>query len=179
MKSRYKVVDQEGIYFITSSIIEWLPVFTSEDTFRIISDSLHFCLEEKSLKLYGYVITLDHLHMIVSSENLSEVMKSFKRHTAKEIIKYLKQTNNEWILNQFHFYKKKNKIESEYQVWQEGFHLQLISSYEMMEQKIEYMHQNPVRKGFVNNPEYWKYSSACNLDFKGNPILELNEIEFD
>ena len=83
-------------------------------------------------------------------------MKSFKRHTSKAILEYYKTTKKDWVLNQFHFYKKRNKIESDYQVWQEGFHPQLMSSIDMIDQKMQYIHLNPVRKGFVNNPEDWK-----------------------
>jgi len=177
MKSRYKVIESDGVYITTSTIVEWIPIFTNEDIFQIIADSLNYCIKEKELKIYSYVIMPNHLHLIASAKNLSESMKSFKRYTAKEIIQYLKKSKHDWILNQLHFFKKKNKLESGYQVWQEGFHPQLISSYQMLEQKINYIHQNPVRKGFVNDADYWKYSSINNKDFDGNEIIKLNSLD--
>ncbi len=178
MKSRYKVVDPEGIYFVSSTIVEWIPVFISESLFDVIINSLNFCKKEKDLKIYAFVIMPEHLHMIVSSCKLIEIMKSFKRHTAKAILEYYKTTKKDQILNQFYFYKKRNKIESNYQVWQEGFHPQLMSSIDMIDQKIQYIHLNPMRKGFVNKPEDWKYSSACNVDFDGNEIIKLDNLDF-
>lgn len=178
MKSRYKVVDPEGIHFVTSTIIEWIPVFISEEALNIIINSLTFCQKEKGLKIYAYVIMPEHLHLIISSINIVEIMQSFKRHTAKTIIELLANTKKEWILNQFHYFKKKNKMESEFQVWQEGFHPQLLSLFDLINQKMQYIHQNPVRKGFVNDPKYWRYSSACNLDFEGNKLIKLDKLEF-
>jgi REP element-mobilizing transposase RayT len=177
MKSRYKVVESDGVYFTTSTIVEWIPIFTNENTFQIITNSLNYCINENMLKIYSFVIMPNHLHLIVSAKDLSESMKSFKRHTAKKVLEYLKKSKHDWILNQMHFFKKRNKLESEYQVWQEGFHPQLISSNKMLEQKTNYNHQNPVRKGFVNEAEYWKYSSASNKDFEGNEIIKLNSLD--
>ena len=177
MKSRYKVVESDGVYFTTSTIVEWIPIFVNEDSFQIVTNSLNYCINENLLKIYSYVILPNHLHLITSAKDFSESMKSFKRHTAKEIIQYLRKSKQDWLLNQLHFFKKRNKLESEYQVWQEGFHPQLISSYKMLDQKINYIHNNPVRKGFVNEPDCWKYSSANNKDFDGNEIIKLGSLD--
>ncbi len=117
--------------------------------------------------------------MIASGENLSTTIASLKRHTAFEIIKELKSENKYWALQQFKLQKKDYKDDSIHQVWQESFHPQLISSAEMLAQKVEYLHQNPVKKGLINEPEFWKYSSACNKDFEGDPIIELDEIPYE
>jgi hypothetical protein len=81
-----------------------------------------------------------------------------------------------WLLQQFKFYKRRHKTDSDYQVWQEGFHPTQIISEEMLSQKIEYVHNNPVRIGWVENPEDWVYSSARNhLGLEG--IMEIDELE--
>ncbi|MCD4820009.1 MAG: transposase [Candidatus Cloacimonetes bacterium] len=176
MKNRYKIVDEDGFYFISSTIVEWIPIFTSEKYFRILIKSMKFCQIKKELKIHYYVLMDNHFHMIVSGNNISCTISSLKRHTAFEIIDNLKQDNKYYILQQFKQQKKNYKIESNYQVWQEGFHPQLISKYEILAQKVDYIHHNPVKKGFVNEPEFWKYSSACNKDFEGNSIIKLDEI---
>ncbi|MBL7149447.1 MAG: transposase [Candidatus Cloacimonetes bacterium] len=160
MRSRYKFIEEDGIYFVTSTITEWIPVFVSESYFQIIIDSLEFCREKKKMKLHAYVIMENHVHLIVSGENLSDTLKSFKMFTATEIIKQLKFAKKEWLLHQFEFYKKRTKKESIYQVWQEGLHPQLVNEEDIFIQKVEYIHENPVRRGYVIQPEYWKYSSA-------------------
>jgi hypothetical protein len=87
-------------------------------------------------------------------------MQSCKRHTAKIIIEQLRQDGKDWILNLLTFHKKKHKTESEHQVWQEGCYPKQILSVEMLNQKSEYIHYNPVRRGYVSEPEHWIYSSA-------------------
>ena len=104
-------------------------------------------------------------------------MLSLKRFTAQEILKQLQTEEKDWLINQLHFYKKRYKKDSSYQVWQEGFHPQIISSIEMLNQKIGYIHYNPVKRGFVNKSEDWTYSSACNKDWQGNEIIRLDELE--
>ncbi|MCK4312234.1 MAG: transposase [Candidatus Cloacimonetes bacterium] len=177
MRTRYKVIDDEGYYFITSSIVEMIPAFTNEKYFQILIDSLKFCQKEKGLKIFFYVLLDNHFHLITSGKELSNIMSSLKRHTAQEIIQQLKLDRKEWLLNQFYYFKKKYKKESKYQIWQEGFHPQFMSSNEILNQKIEYIHYNPVKRGFVNKPECWKYSSACNKDWEGNEIIKLDELE--
>lgn len=160
MRSHYKIINQDGIFFITSTIVEWIPVFTSEKYFKIIIDSMKHCRNEKNLKIYSYMILDNHFHMIVSGENLTETIGSLKGFTASEIIKQLRVDKKDWLLNQLKYYKLKHKVKSSYQIWQESFHPQEIVSDEMFQQKLDYIHFNPVKRGLVMKPEDWRYSSA-------------------
>ena len=160
MRSSYKIVDNQYPYFITSTIIEWIPIFTNSKYCNILINALRFYQKNKNLKIFSFVIMDNHFHLIAMNENLSRIISDFKKFTAKEILENLKKDNKEWILHQFEFYKKKHKIESNFQVWQEGFHPIQISSQEIFNQKVEYIHHNPVRRGLIENPEDWKYSSA-------------------
>ena len=145
MRSRYKISEENGIYFVTSTITEGLPVFTSEKYFKIMVRSLHFCKENKGLKLHAYVILDNHFHLVASAPDLSKTMTSMKNYTAHEIIKQLKEDKKDWLLNQLAFYKKRHKKESTHQIWQEGYHPQVLIDENMLIQKIDYMHHNPVK----------------------------------
>jgi len=162
MRTRYKITDAGLIYFITSTIVEWIPVFTRKSHFDILINSLKFCRQNKGLKLFAYVILDNHLHLVVSGDNLSNTIKDLKHHTAREIISLAQKEEKSWLLNQFKFYKQKHKLDSDYQVWQEGFHPKQITAEGMLRQKIEYIHHNPVRIGLVEKPEDWLFSSARN-----------------
>ena len=176
MRTRYKIIDAGQIYFITSTIVEWIPVFTRKSYFDILINSLNYCRQHKGLKVFAYVILDNHLHLVISGENLSNTIKDFKRHTAREIIKLAQDEEKTWLLNQFKFYRQKHKMDSDYQVSQEGFHPKQITSEEMVRQKIEYIHYNPVRIGLVNKREEWIYSSAGNyLGLKG--LMEIDVLE--
>jgi len=159
MRSRYKFTEN-GYYFITSTVTEWIPIFTSKKYFQIILASLDFCQKQNKFKLHAYVILENHLHLTISGEDLSNKIKDFKSFTAKKIIENLEKDEKKWILNQLHFYKQKYKIQSNYQVWQEGVHPKLIQDEEMFRQKCDYIHNNPVKRGYVEKPEHWVYSSA-------------------
>ena len=179
MRNRYKIVEEDGFYLISSTIIDWIPVFTSDKYFQIMIESIKYCQTNKGLKIHFYILMDNHFHMIVSGKDISNTISSMKRHTAFEIIENLKKGNKYWLLQQLKQQKKNYKNESNHQVWQEGFHPQLISSDEMFAQKVDYIHQNPIKRGLVNESKFWKYSSACNKDFEGNSIIELDEIPYE
>ena len=87
MRSRYKIVEDDSIYFMTSTIIEWIQVFTKKEYFNIIVQSLSYCRQKKGLKLFAYVVLDNHIHFIASADNLSQIVRDFKIYTAREIIK--------------------------------------------------------------------------------------------
>jgi putative transposase len=176
MRSRYKIVELESPHFITCTIVGWLPVFTRARYLDIITASLTFCRQQKGLRLHAYVILDNHLHLVVSSDNLSQVIQDFKRHTAKEILAGARQENKLWLLKQFEFFKGVHKGVSQHQVWQEGFHPQAITIEDMLRQKLDYIHYNPVRLGLVDRPEDWRYSSARNY-FGQDSMLEIDLVE--
>jgi len=161
------------MYFVTSTVVEWLPVFTSKPYFEIVIDAFKFCQVNKKLVLYAYVILENHFHLVVSGPKLSNVLQSLKRHTSRQIIQLLTTQGREHLLDQLVFYKKKYKRESTYQVWQEGFHPELIQSDAMLVQKIEYIHLNPVKRGYVDHAEHWRYSSARNFVLDDHSVIEL------
>ena len=178
MRDDYRIYDPSAIYFITSTIVEWVPVFTSKPYFDILVDSIQYCRLEKGLKVFVYVLMENHFHVIFQGEHLSRTLQSLKRHTSMKILEQLKTDGKDWVLNLFQFYKKRHKKSSRHQVWQEGFHPKQIISDDVFRQKAEYIHQNPVRRGYVDLPEHWHYSSAAQvLGIKKGPI-DLDPIPF-
>jgi REP element-mobilizing transposase RayT len=175
MRSRYTIKDPDGIYFITCTVVKWIPIFTRKPYFDILIDSLQFCRQHKGLKVHAYVILDNHLHLVVAGDRLMDIIRDFKSYTSKRLIARLEQEQKNWVLNQFQYYKQPTKTKSDYQVWQEGFHPQQIVSEEMLHQKVDYLHHNPVRIGVVERAEDWVYSSA--RDFGGGKgIMELDAI---
>ena len=169
-RTRYKFLPQDHFpHFIPSTTVNWLPLFKEPDIAAIIIDSLNFLIRENRLILYAYVLMEDHIHLVTASENLSQEIAKFKSFTARQCIDYYKEMNNELILNQLALYKLPHRKDRTYQFWQEGVHPKCIQNIEMMHQKIEYIHLNPVRMGYVEIPESWQYSSAT--DYSGGTGL--------
>ncbi len=159
-RSRYKIYESTHPYFITCTILNWLPVFTRVESADIIIESLRYLQREEGLRLYAYVILENHIHLVASSDDIARSMKHFKSFTAKELIKLLQSENASVLLEQFRFYKKAHKTTAEYQIWQEGSQPKLIQTEAMMLSKIDYIHQNPVKRGYVDEAWHWRYSSA-------------------
>ncbi|WP_373536650.1 transposase [Microcoleus sp.] len=174
-RSRYKVIYSENQpHFVTCTIINWIPVFIQPEIVQIVLNSLSFMQREKRLALHGYVLMENHLHLIVTSSELSTQMRNFKSFTARSIIDLLEKNKTTNILDQLEFYKKLHKKNQKYQLWQEGFHPQAILNEEMLLQKLEYIHNNPVRRGYVDDPACWRYSSYRNyLDRDGLLVVDL------
>jgi len=134
MRSRYRVHDSTLAHFVTGTIVEWLPVFTSAALCDILVESLRYCREHKGLRISAWVILDNHFHAILTAPDLSRVVMDFKKFTARQIIETLRAERREWLLNQLSYYCAAHKQASEHQVWQEGSHPQAIRSDTMMMQ---------------------------------------------
>lgn len=183
--SSYKIYDNINLYFITSTIVEWYPVFTKRFYFDIIIESLSYCRSEKYLQIHAYVIMLNHIHLVVSlekgvSKELSNIMRDFKQYTSRSITTGLEDENNYKALNVFKAAAIKASRGNNYKVWKDGFYPKAIYDERFGNQKIEYIHNNPVTKGYVLKPEHWYYSSAGyynglkNIPMNIDNVFELN-----
>jgi REP element-mobilizing transposase RayT len=160
-RSRYKILHPELPHFITLTVLHWIPVFTRPETVNILLDSLKH-LSEEGLKVYAYVVLENHCHFVIESKALGRDIARYKSYTARKMIQYLAKNNVRQILEQLAFYKKAHKNDRAYQFWQEGVHPEFIQNEEMMRQKIDYIHNNPVKRGYVDEAAHWRYSCARN-----------------
>ena len=174
MRSRYRFHYEDRAYFITSTIIEWLPVFTTASCCDLLIASLEHCRGHKALKIYAWVILDNHFHAIVAGPQLSDTIAELKTFTAHAILAQLKVEGRDWLLNQLSFFRARYKTSSAHQVWQEGVHPQSIPSDAIMLQKLQYLHNNPVKRGLVSSPEHWRYSSAHEWLPGAIPILRVD-----
>jgi REP element-mobilizing transposase RayT len=168
-RTRYRIFDDGCAYFLTCTIVGWQAVFTRPEAVQTLFDSWEFLKKEKDFRLYGYVVLENHLHLIASAPELANAIKSFKMYTARRIIELLESQGAGVLLRQLCALKLRHKTASEYQVWEEGSKPKQIDGDEMMLQKLEYIHNNPVKRGYVDDPVHWRYSSARN--YAGMPGL--------
>ncbi|HTY10340.1 MAG TPA: transposase [Bacteroidota bacterium] len=163
-RTRYKIYNEQLPHFLTMTVVGWIPLFANPGIASILLESLRFVQKERDVILYAYVIMEHHLHLIASAPELGKTMKESKSYTARRIIDYLEEKKLLPLLEDLHRAKLAHKAKSEYQLWQEGNHPQEIYSEAMLIQKIEYIHTNPVRRGYVDEPKCWRYSSARNYE---------------
>jgi REP element-mobilizing transposase RayT len=160
MRSRYRMHEADTTYFVTSTIVEWLPVFTTTACCDILVDALLHSRKHRQLQIYAWVILENHFHAILSGPDLPMTLGHLKRFTAHALLAQIELEKREWLINQLAYYRAAHKKLQAHQVWQEGVHPQQIGTDEMMQQKIDYIHNNPVVRGWVVAPEHWRYSSA-------------------
>lgn len=161
-RSRYRVFDDAYPHFLTCTVVGWLPVFTRFETVEIVLRCWNYLQNHGRLQIFGYVILENHLHLIASSPRLAREISIFKSYTARLILDLLESRSATVLLRQLKHEKARHKTDREYQFWQESSHPQQIQSDEMMWQKLKYIHDNPVNRGYVDDPLHWRYSSARN-----------------
>ena len=183
MSRAYKFYDPEGIYFISFATVGWIDVFIRKEYKDIVLESLKFCQENKGLNIHAWCLMSSHVHMIASAKegfDLTGIIRDLKKFTSRQLLKAIEENNEEsrkeWMLAIFKRageYNSNNKI---FQFWrQDNKPIELYSN-AVMDQKLDYLHNNPVEAGIVENAEDYIYSSA--KDYAGmQGLLELELLE--
>ena len=181
MSSKYKIVDHQALHFITFATVQWVDALSRPLYKDLIIESLNFCQREKGLKVYAYVIMSNHIHLIASAKegaNLSDILRDFKKFTSKQLIAEVKnnvqESRSNWMLWLFQSAGTRNSNNKTYQFWQQDNHPIELSSNELIDQRLDYIHNNPVKEGFVREPEHYPYSSA--MDYAGGKGLMTVEL---
>ena len=175
MGRKYKFHDSRDLYFVSFATVNWTDIFVREKYFKIMVDSMHFCIVNKGLGLYAWCIMPSHVHLIISSESASlpDIMRDLKKFTSKALIAEIemnqKESRQKWLLWMFKRAGMRNNKNSKYQFWQQNNHPVLLSTQTMLSQRLKYLHNNPVKAGFVTETHFWKYSSA--IDYVGGKGL--------
>ena len=178
MSENYKVRNPDGIYFITSTIVNWIDLFAKEKYRKIILDSLNYSIRNKGLVVHAWCIMPNHIHLVISRRGdceLYEMVRDFKKFTSRKISELLEvefESRRDWLLEMFERAAFPLKRIKYYKVWRDGFHPVELFSNSMIDQRINYIHMNPVKAGLVQHPEYYLYSSA--MDYCGEKgLLEV------
>ena len=170
-------IHAEATYFFTLTVVDWVDIFTRPIYKNIIVDSLKYCQKNKGLELFAWVLMTNHLHLIALSQeghNLSDFLRDFKKFTSKQIssaIHDAPESRKDWMIHRLKFHVNFDETRN-FQVWKEGNEAKEILSNDFLDQKINYIHQNPVEAGIVYEPEHYVYSSA--IDYAGGKgLLEI------
>ena len=183
MSTKYKATTTGDAYFVTITTVGWIDVFTRLNQKESIIKSLQFCQKNKGLEIYAYCIMTSHIHLLCKTTNgfiMSDVMRDFKRFTSKRIIEIIldeAESRKEWMLEYFRKACEHLKKEPQYKVWQNGYHAEHIYSNKFIRQKLDYIHNNPVKEKIVTLPEDYYFSSARNYASLDNE-LEVILLDF-
>jgi REP element-mobilizing transposase RayT len=165
---KYLISDKSGCYFVTFTVIYWIDIFSRKEYRDIIVDALNYCITEKGLIVYAWVIMSNHIHLVITTksgnENISDIIRDFKKHTSKEITKTIQsipESRREWLLNAMSKEAKRIGRATYFKLWRDGNHAITIDGKIVgIKERINYVHDNPVRNGLVEEQWDYVYSSA-------------------
>lgn len=166
MPNSYRVfTDKNYAYFVTWTVVNWLPLFAESVYRQIVLDSLNYLRTDKQTQLNAFVIMSTHIHAVLWPDdgiNLSDITRDFKRYTSRKISKETERQGVNELIQAFKNARKENRAQdvSTFQVWQEGSHPEAIFTEKFAKQKIDYIHLNPIRAGLVQTAPEWPFSSA-------------------
>ncbi|MDY0090003.1 MAG: transposase [Flavobacteriaceae bacterium] len=190
MKEGYVIREQEKIHFITCTVVDWIDVFSRKNYRDIVINCLSYCIANKGMLVYGYVIMSNHIHLILQSKDgkLSDLVRDFKKFTAKNILAAIQEnpeSRREWMLERFSKATESHTRNKNYQFWQYGNHAEEIYTLRFLWDKLNYIHLNPIRAGIVEKAQDYLYSSASNyvngkglitIELADNPIIETTKM---
>jgi len=181
MSRKYKFRNTEGTYFVSFATVYWLDVFVREEYFNVFTNSLEYCRKEKGMELFAWCVMPSHVHLIFRDKNNNpgRLLKELKTYTSKQLHKMIeshpRESRKEWLLWMMKRAGKQNSNIKNHQFWQQHNQPIELCNSEIFEQKLNYLHANPVESGFVVNLEDWKYSSG--IDYAGGKgQIEIDKI---
>ena len=180
MGRKYAIRDQEQFYFVTFTTVYWLDIFIRPEYRNIFIESVKYCQKEKGLLVGAWCIMTSHIHMALGTtgENkLEHIIRDLKSYTSRHIRKYMEnnpqESRREWMLGMMKNAGEQKSNNRDFQLWQQHNHPIELSTNEITLQRIEYIHNNPVKAGFVELAADWIFSSARDYeDQKG--LIEIS-----
>ncbi|WP_421869836.1 REP-associated tyrosine transposase [Marinoscillum sp.] len=176
---RYLISDQNALYFVTFTVVGWIDVFTRKEYKIEIVNALNYCIKNKGLIVYSWCIMSNHVHLIIRARDefrISDIIRDFKKFTSKKIVHLIQnspESRQDWMLNQFKYAGRNLNRITNYKFWKDDNHAIELSG-TMIDKRLDYIHNNPVKAMIVEEPEYYLFSSA--RDYAG--IKGLVNIEF-
>jgi hypothetical protein len=183
MSSKYKIRDQQLPYFVTCTVMDWIDVFTRNEYRDLVVESLKHCQAEKGLEIYAWVIMTNHLHLIVGTNDndIEDTIRDFKKYTSVHVCRAIEsnptESRREWMLRLFRQHAHESSKHVKHKFWQDDFHPIGLATNAMIDQRLDYIHNNPVRAGWVYKPEDYVYSSAAAYAGLPEKLIDVTIIE--
>jgi putative transposase len=166
-----------GVFFITATITQWQPLFLHEEARRILLDDLDFYRRKYAARIPAYVIMPEHYHVIVDlgqPDTLHNWLADVQRHTSNQLSRWLRETARPAHLLVYQRHADKG---ASLAVWTEQARAVGILTSSVLKAKIDYLHRNPVRRGLVDDPGEWSWSSWRNYYLDDDSVFSVDRIE--
>jgi putative transposase len=176
----FRISKDSPAFYLTSVTKDRLPVFRTAAIADITCKAIAEARKSGGFFIFAYVLMLDHLHLVTDSERKSKDIHRFVNGiVARRVINYLKENNATASLAKLSCHRSDG---SQFSLWQHHPDTRLLWNEEMLRQRIQYTHLNPVRAGLVDHPNDWRWSSARIFHGKRSddePLeVDLDELEW-
>ncbi len=186
---RYRFHSDGAVFFLTFSVVEWLPVFVSESACKIVTESLNSCHRNKGLRTNAYVIMPTHMHAIMfhatlDANSLENTLTDFRKFTGRQLADFCERNMPACFARTLREAAGSGELhrtpDRERRFWQPTRHPEQLETESFWKVKLDYLHENPCRKGLVSCADHWRFSSAaCWLaDGKGSQDVILSVIDW-
>ena len=175
---------------MTFTVKNWYYVLDRHNRWSIIANSLKFFQKNRELKLYGFVFMINHLHLIIFSKDTIGFVRDFKKFVAREILKNIRQTEPNMLklfrvqvrdteptsgdteptsgdteptvaIEEIQGSgRRPEPTTMTYEFWNKTNMPELIVSEKFFLQKLNYIHENPLKRNYIMKSEDWYWSSA-------------------
>ena len=179
MGRKYAIRDQNRFYFVTFTVINWIDIFSRQDYKDLFLESVRYCQNEKGLEVGAWCIMTNHVHMILGTKGynpLQNIIRDLKSYTSRHIRKMVETgrfESRKWMLEMMYDAGRRKSNNKDFQFWLQHNHPIEINTNSMVDRILEYIHNNPVKAGFVNDPSAWLYSSARDYCNHAKGLLDL------
>ena len=168
MGRKYKFHNPEGLYFVSFATVYWIDVFIRNEYKNELIESWKYCQQNKGLNIHAIIMT-SHIHLIISAQTgkPEDIMRDLKSFTSNQLNKAIsenpRESRKEWMLWMMERACKKNCNNNNFQFWQQHNKPIELTNNKIIQQKLDYIHNNPVRRDLAKSPEEWDYSSFINF----------------
>jgi REP element-mobilizing transposase RayT len=178
--TRYRIVQEHTLYFVTFSVVEWLPIFIDEEPCNIVTSSFNYCHDHKHLRTNAYVIMPTHLHAILfdedfDSERLNRTLADMRKYTGQQLTRYCLSQLPSCFGSTLRRAAGKDR---QHRLWQGGIHAEAVYTKPFWREKLDYIHANPIRKGLVHDAHHWRFSSAEYWSIGGESDIILTAVDW-
>jgi putative transposase len=170
------------LQFITTSTYRRAALFLSERFCRCFVQKLVEVRRELNFLFIGWVLMPDHFHMLLKPQPAATtplILKGLKAETADRILKTLRQNlQHPWCRKMLTRLRLPPTVhdQSRYRLWQRRFYPFNVFSEDKIQEKLTYMHNNPVKRGLVSSPGDWPWSSWRFYYLRDASILRMDPL---
>jgi len=157
-------------YFLTFTVLGATPIFSRAEPAQKVIDVLAAWQQSRRLTVYGYALVEDHFQLLASGDDLPKQIAQLKSSTAQQILEILASPDLHGLLKRLKRFQDPQRSDAAAQLWQEADILEPMLSEEKMRAKLDFIHSNPVKRGYASDPTHYRYSSAQNYAGQPGPL---------